>query len=243
MADNFVSTVSSKDWDKGLKGGLSFANLGPASDGSDKNKVVRVNSAGTGYELAEQEEAGGSTSVQSDLSVNDETDPAYVKNRTHWVENGETTITWDGETDGRTIVDPSGAGSNLWCKVADDTPVIGSFSTGTMEMASGSATEYSEEAVSANDNLYALCGGAIIVAYADGVSFSGLTLPQKGVYFTKNSGDYVSGWMFGETIYHPLPPELGGMPTLAEDGSDAGKVVRVNSAGTGFELVNLADIT
>ena len=192
--------------------------------------------------LTHRSGSSSGSSIQSDWSVNDETDPAYVKNRTHWVENGETTITWDGETDGRTIVDPSGAGSNLWCKVADDTPVIGSFSTGTMEMASGSATEYSEEAVSANDNLYALCGGAIIVAYADGVSFSGLTLPQKGVYFTKNSGDYVSGWMFGETIYHPLPPELGGMPTLAEDGSDGGKFVKANAAGDGYELTDGYDV-
>lgn len=51
MTDNFVSTVSSEDFDKALKGGLSFANLGPAADGSDAGKVVRVNSAGTGFEL------------------------------------------------------------------------------------------------------------------------------------------------------------------------------------------------
>ena len=38
-----------------------------------------------------------------------------------------------------------------------------------------------------------------------------------------------------ETI-HPISPELGGMPTLASDGSDAGKFIKANEDGTGYEL-------
>lgn len=38
----------------------------------------------------------GEGGAQADLSVNDETNPAYVKNRTHWIENVETVL-FNGE--------------------------------------------------------------------------------------------------------------------------------------------------
>lgn len=49
--------------------------------------------------------AGGGASVQADWSVNDENDPAYVQNRTHWVERAFAPIVWDGSTEGRDSID------------------------------------------------------------------------------------------------------------------------------------------
>lgn len=70
--------------------------------------------------------AGGSggAAVQSDLSVNDESDPAYVKNRTHWLERPYEPIVWDGSTEGRDSVDVSlafgyPAGSVVAYKISD----------------------------------------------------------------------------------------------------------------------------
>lgn len=39
-----------------------------------------------------------------------------------------------------------------------------------------------------------------------------------------------------------LDPKLGGMPTLASDGSDAGKFVKANAAGDGYELVAITNV-
>lgn len=66
--------------------------------------------------------AGGS-SVQSDWNVNDEADPAYVKNRTHWMERPFEPIVWDGSTEGRDSIDVSAisgypAGSLVFHKVS-----------------------------------------------------------------------------------------------------------------------------
>ena len=56
-------------------------------------------------EIAKLPQGGGGAAVQPDWSVNDESDPAYVKNRTHWVELSFEPIVWDGSTDGRDFVD------------------------------------------------------------------------------------------------------------------------------------------
>ena len=39
-----------------------------------------------------------------------------------------------------------------------------------------------------------------------------------------------------------LDPKLGGMPTLASDGSDAGKFIKANAAGDGYELVAITNV-
>lgn len=49
--------------------------------------------------------SSGGASVQSDWNVNDESDPTYVKNRTHWVERPYEPIVWDGSTEGRDSID------------------------------------------------------------------------------------------------------------------------------------------
>ena len=51
----------------------------------------------------------------------------------------------------------------------------------------------------------------------------------------------VSVSIYSETV-KTLDPKLGGMPTLASDGSDAGKFVKVNAAGDGYELVAMTNV-
>lgn len=57
--------------------------------------------------------------AQSDWSVNDESDPAFVKNRTHWLERPYEPIVWDGSTEGRDSVDLSGLGIGVVYKISD----------------------------------------------------------------------------------------------------------------------------
>lgn len=79
----------------------------PMSVSTIKEKIKPVTSV-NGIEADENGnvnvEAGGG-SVQSDLNVNDETDPAYVKNRTHYKEVVANYV-WDGSFDG--LVDIGG---------------------------------------------------------------------------------------------------------------------------------------
>lgn len=70
-----------------------------------------------------------------------------------------------------------------------------------------------------------------------------------GVYLRSKTVKRVKLYQPGETI-HPISEDLipdtiartsdipEGMPTLAEDGSDAGKTVKANAEGTGYELVS-----
>lgn len=59
---------------------------------------------------------------QADMSVNDESDPSYVKNRTHWTEpekEEQKVFTWDGNTNGLVVSTCSSSMPPKFYKVAD----------------------------------------------------------------------------------------------------------------------------
>ena len=87
----------------------------------------------------------------------------------------------------------------------------------------------------------------VFIVFEDNANlYDQVTFPHKGIYMPTNDNEdiYPScvSYRISWSIPHPLSPELGGMPTLAEDGSDAGKFVMVNSSGTGYVLVSMTNV-
>ena len=91
--------------------------------------------------------------VQPDLNQNDETAPAFVKNRTHWTEDTPPTIVWDGSTDGRDSIDGTAMGMGVFYKVSDLVP--------------------SEEQMSAATGVHELTDGDVIVSHNFDLTLSG----------------------------------------------------------------------
>ena len=77
-------------------------------------KAVDENGKPTEWEAADVPEQ-----VQGDWNQNDESQPDYVKNRTHWVETFEP-VEWDGSTEGRDSFDASAMGLGVFYKISDE---------------------------------------------------------------------------------------------------------------------------
>ena len=162
--------------------------------------------------------------------------PGHVLNRTHWVENTKEPDTLvysnDALASGNTESGSSVGGDSLF-----------SLTDTNEYMAVVDGVEYratvTEEIV----------GGGMGTVYRVNFTEAGIEFidaTEDGYMSTNfmscivNSGAvrsvalYIPGDV--NTTYQPLSPSLGGMPTLASDGSDAGKTVKVNENGTGYEL-------
>jgi hypothetical protein len=149
----------------------------------------------------------GGTSVQADWNVNDENDPAYVKNRTHWVERSFEPISvqgWNITVNGTVpdTIDMSTLGLGVFFKISDQclswdqldgsqirAHVNGltneSYITGlppeeTMGFTFG---QFHVTDLEGND----LCYGAVCVApSAMEIPEYGLSIPSAGTYITHN---------------------------------------------------------
>ena len=152
--------------------------------------------------------AGGSDSgqnaVQADWSQNDHTQPDYVKNRTHWEENNQTVIEWDGNTEGRDSLE---IGGFMCYKVSDLLPTEDSFTGGEI------LASYEGESVPvATENIIVGDGGfmvaeAVAVIQNVNATIAGISVeaPSTGVYFLWVGADnYVASLTYGSTVVHPL---------------------------------------
>lgn len=181
--------------------------------------------------------------TQPDWSVNDETAPAYVKNRTHWVGDPVETLYMEEQT--LTTVDggamqyaplPDGIviedGVSYRVVVNGDSYTCVGYLRGGVVPTIGNYAEYASGAPSSGN-------GEPFIIFDDG--YFGMAFYSRATLQLK-AGDTITLALYKiEAEVHPLPPELGGMPTLAEDGSDAGKFVKANAAGDGYELAEQED--
>ena len=165
-----------------------------------------------------------------------------------WSEGAK--LSWDGD-----ISNPNYDAEKNMCKVSDvpmtKEELVGAKITVRSSDRDGNPiyTTGTIEAGDVSEN-----GGAIVIAKnltseigetCKATAASVLTETMglaPGVYFSHSNGFYsVTVALDVETI-HPIDPKLGGMPTLASDGSDAGKFVKVNAAGDGYELVAMTNV-
>lgn len=126
----------------------------------------------------------GGTSVQSDWSVNDDTDPAYVKNRTHYTDADGIAVPLDESYIPSTIMraaNPVGTGSFSLNRKAGTTVGNYSHAEGNSCTASGSASHA--------EGYYATASGQYSHAEGNFTTASGNTSHAEGYYATA-SGQY-----------------------------------------------------
>lgn len=140
--------------------------------------------------------SGSGDSVQPDWNQNDSAQPDYVKNRTHWEENNQVVIEWDGNFDDKPYVDVSD--SMRLHKISDVVPTIGEAGikitllastgeTNVITIAAEDVNVTSEGAMFMSFTYGVMC---VIVygATVEGVDFSSI---GPGTYLAND--DYISG--------------------------------------------------
>lgn len=148
-------------------------------------------------------EHSGQNVVRADLSQNDPTQPDYVKHRTHWEENNQTVIEWDGSTEGKDnfLIDD---GTSTLCKVSDVVPDIADLNGSIVIVAGIGEFPLSEEMFSQSSWGYSaevIFGIKNTKFEWDGATY---TAPSTGLYFMSHNGAYVSSLTYGSTVVHPL---------------------------------------
>lgn len=185
-------------------------------------------------------EGGGSggVSVQSDWSVNDESDPAYVKNRTHWMERPYEPISWDGSTDGRDSVDVGPflgypAGLAIAYKISDHVLTKDELSISKVDAIcarDGKAVvceikesydlvpgaiwyaDYADVVYDTDGSTYSTVNEMIICTSVQG-DFSasmGIVIPSTGTYILRTDPNFASQSIriSGEDVYHTIDPKF-----------------------------------
>lgn len=157
-------------------------------------------------------------SVQSDWNQNDSTQPDYIKNRTHWEENNQTIIEWDGSTEGRDCAtDESGmleAQGIAFYKVSDliltKDDVIGGTICVIMESIPSELT-LTEDMVVAGDGVVNISNILVVftntTAVLDGVT---LEVPSVGCYAASLEQGLVrfESLTCGSNTIHKLDPKF-----------------------------------
>lgn len=136
---------------------------------------------------------GGTGGVPGDWNQNDSTQPDYIKNRTHWEENDQIVIEWDGNTDGKDTVSPND--SLTLVKVSDELPDATTFIGKTLYLSNGNSFTVTSDGIMDADDMYGIAASGsgtpwiygILTPTAGGITFpsTGLYTPVGDVYFTK----------------------------------------------------------
>lgn len=156
----------------------------------------------------------GSIGAQSDLNVNDETNPAYVKNRTHWAEK-VVDIQWDGNLEGHVTVD-AGDGA-LLVHVSDEVLTVEDLVGSTATVYIGTE-QNAESKVLTESDCTESPGGIIsigsdlpvgIISPADEHTEEEVpvTLPKKGVYLFYVPDEFAVHSITKETV-HQIDPKF-----------------------------------
>jgi hypothetical protein len=163
---------------------------------------------GTEEEFAELM-ANGSKAVQPDWNQNDPDAPDYVKNRTHWEENSQTVIEWDGNTEGREALAFTGdfEGVVLY-KVHNATPTQKELVGGVMGADNGNGieevtiTEAVFEPTAGFNAVNCLLIGPLLIAYDTEISLLGeaYTLASPGIF----AAHYFHKLTYGSSTVHQI---------------------------------------
>lgn len=143
--------------------------------------------------------------VQADLSQNDPTQPDYVKNRTHYEENNQTVIEWDGNTEGRDSFELGDTGATFY-KVSDLVPQEDTVVGGTLAFSSGESMPVGADAIVAGEGGYMVFEPAIVMKRTN-ATIAGVSIeaPSTGIYFVSyGASEYTSSLTYGSTVVHPL---------------------------------------
>lgn len=137
---------------------------------------------------------GTGTSVQSDWNQNDETASDYIKNKPFYQEAGYEDITWDGNTDGKTVFDNThylvstsvldqsyfiGATITIISRSTSDTKVLESTSTILSSISSSKSTDDVWIFLDKDGHEFPY----VLYVLKDNVTFNSLTIEKKGLYF------------------------------------------------------------
>lgn len=161
---------------------------------------------------------GSSENVQGDWDVNDPSNPAYTKNRTHWYKKKGLNITWDGVIGDNDTVTFTTSGVELtYYKVSDEVPQYDVLRTSVATVNVGGQVQDIPLETYWNNSL---AGGAITDDFAmveavfvttkDNVTITGasetINVASKGVYFAQypNGMGYVQS-LTAESEVEPLP--------------------------------------
>ena len=171
-------------------------------------------------EIAKLPTTGGGAAVQSDWSVNDETDPAYVKNRTHR-EEPMYNLEWDGDTTGRFMIplDIVGATGYVAVHVSHNAYSIEELIGAVIHFTDGYVlyinksnliTEYPGAIVQRDMAVISVTDSAAITAALG----STVEIPEGMYFMYKPDEGYRATKMVGPLVAYAIPPKY--MPELKQ---------------------------
>lgn len=144
--------------------------------------------------------------IQSDFSQNDPTQPDYVKHRTHYEENNQTVIEWDGNTEGRDSFTFSDA--TFW-KVSELIPQEDDLVGCSLGTTNGSMDNIEAGHTQVGEGCFLFYNVVMVVndtsATIEGKS---LEVPSTGIYFISIGGGYVTSLTYGSIVVHKLAPKF-----------------------------------
>lgn len=158
----------------------------------------------------------GSGSVQTDWNQKDETEPDFLKNKPFGdMPTGGDTLTWDGNTEG---------GTNMGVKVSNVCPALDDLSNGgtATVLATGDSVEKydyvfpSEECYIEDLSEFFGVPYFVLICMHVPVAFfvpedvvgDGIVQAEKGVYFTKDNGPYVSSFTIHNYTGFPVTKKM-----------------------------------
>lgn len=147
----------------------------------------------------------GGSSVQPDWNQNDETAADYVKNRTHWEENNQTVIEWDGSTEGRdNFAFENGI---VWYKVSDATPSVDELAEAKITLViDGSPMDYPFSEIMYAGEGYIEMGEVGFVVTQTPFVYNDITVeaPSTGIYWQSIGEGFSASLTYGSTTIHQL---------------------------------------
>ena len=148
------------------------------------------------------------------MLVTDASGAAKWEDRTHYADAVKVVYTYDGNREGREVVDMTAlAGDEMYLvKIGDDVPDANKLVGGTLL---GTYEQMNIGSIGVN-NLFTLDGGYMVgsefclcVTNKDTFNFDGLTLPSVGVWLLHNvaEGSYVKELSYTDGAIKPLDPK------------------------------------
>ena len=145
--------------------------------------------------------------VQADMAQNDSTQPDYVKNRTHWEEDTQTTIEWDGGTRGRrtwVVKNAFGDIRDTYYKISDLCPVEEDVVGSVIEFSDGTTRAITAKDYSGFTNGVAYVNYLCLVNSPSALGGNVIDPDIVGVYAKNADGVYPARYTCGVFEVHTL---------------------------------------
>lgn len=238
-----VDYFDGKDGVDGKPGQDGFSPVVDVQDISGGHRVTITDKDGEKqFDVMDGAGGGGGASVQSDWNENNPESPAYVQNRTHWLERPYEPILWDGSTEGRDTVDASilygyPAGTLIAYKISDKVMTYEDYSMSHVDavslqykektrcdigqpfdIVSGAiwAAEYKDNIYSEADDSWNTYVSGMLASFAisgDFTSMFGITIPSTGTYVLQTDpNQFAESLNVNADTWHTL--EKGYLPAI-----------------------------